>query len=77
MQNIATKVFTYSSIAFGVVGVLMIAALSERGVASDVRIFFTQTLMALVFVILSSFAVMVAHLSLYAVHVAHKYLHEK
>ena len=61
MQKIATKVFIYASITFGVLGVIMIIAgfdPDERNTGIEMLI--TKLFMASVFVILSSFALSVA-----------------
>ena len=57
VQKIATRIFIYSSLCFGILGVLMVALFSEQNVSSDVRILLTKALTTLAFVILSSFAV--------------------
>ncbi len=76
MLRMAIRAFMSASIAFGVIGIIIVAVLSERGVSNDVHKLCMQALMTSVFIILSSFAVIVAHLSLYAIHVAHKYLND-
>lgn len=61
MQKIATKVFIYASVVFGVVGILVILTASgpdkKDSVLSEVLI---RLLFATVFVILPSFALSVA-----------------
>lgn len=61
MQKIATRVFIYSSLVFGVLGILMV--LTSPGSdenSSDFNIVVMKLLMATVFVILPSFALSVA-----------------
>jgi hypothetical membrane protein len=61
MQKIATKVFIYSSIAFGVLGVYMVLTGTEpddNSTGFDLVI--TRLFMVSVFVILTSFALSVA-----------------
>ena len=61
MQKIATRVFIYASLAFGIIGILMVLALPGKGQpSSDLNIVLTKLLMACVFVILPSFALSVA-----------------
>ncbi len=61
MQKIATRVFIYASIAFGILGILMILTGTEPGSASHgwglviSKLFFVS-----VFIILPSFALSVA-----------------
>ncbi len=61
MQKIATKVFTYASIAFGILGILVVLTASgpdkKDSVLSEVLI---RLLFATVFIILPSFALSVA-----------------
>lgn len=61
MQKIATRIFIVSSVAFGVVGILLVLSGPDRGESSsEVSIFLSRLLMAIVFVILPSFALSVA-----------------
>jgi hypothetical protein len=60
MQKIATKVFIYSSIAFGLIGVLVVLTMSGRGPSSDTNLFLVKLLFISVFIILPSFALSVA-----------------
>ncbi len=61
MQKIATKVFIWASVAFGVVGIVLVLALPGRGQqSSDLNIMMTKLLVATGFVVLSSFALSVA-----------------
>jgi hypothetical protein len=61
MQKIATRVFTYASIAFGVLGILVVLTASgpdkQDSVLSEVLI---KLLFVTVFIILSSFALSIA-----------------
>lgn len=61
MQKIATKVFIYSSLVFGVVGILAILTSSnDDSKSSDLNIALMKLLFITVFVILPSFALSVA-----------------
>ena len=62
MQKIATRVFIYASLLFGVVGILMVftAPFGEGETASDLNQALQKLLMITVFVILPSFALSVA-----------------
>ena len=61
MQRIATKLFIYASIAFGVIGVLGVITSSENdNDSSDLNKFIMKLLMVTVFIILPSFALSVA-----------------
>lgn len=61
MQKIATRVFIWASVVFGVVGVLMVLTLPPDGqTSSDFNNFLSRLLMATVFVILPSFALSAA-----------------
>lgn len=62
MQKIATRVFIYASIAFGITGILMVitAPFGEGESTSDLNQIFQKLLMVTVFVILPSFALSVA-----------------
>jgi cell shape-determining protein MreD len=61
MQKIATRVFIYSSIAFGVLGIYMVLTGTdpdENSTGLDLVI--TKLFMSTVFIILTSFAISVA-----------------
>ncbi|MCA9324819.1 hypothetical protein KDA23_01985 [Candidatus Saccharibacteria bacterium] len=61
MQKIATRVFIYASVVFGVIGVLLVLTIPADGQPnSDVNQLLSRLLMATVFVILPSFALSVA-----------------
>jgi len=62
MQRIATRAFIYSSIAFGIIGILMVLTLPDNGDAnsSALHILLMKLLFATVFIILPSFALSVA-----------------
>lgn len=61
MQKIATKVFIVASSLFGVVGIVMVLTLPGMyEMSSEVNLVLSRILMALVFVILPSFALSVA-----------------
>lgn len=61
MQKIATRIFLYSSIVFGVLGLIMVLELPVGGDDnSDFNMIISKLLMATVFVILPSFALSVA-----------------
>lgn len=56
MQKIATKIFIYASVTFGVLGILVVMTSSD----DNENPFLMKLLMITVFVILSSFALSVA-----------------
>jgi hypothetical protein len=61
MQKISTRVFIYSSIAFGITGILLVITSpgpNEHG--SDLNMVLEKVLMTTVFIILPSFALSVA-----------------
>lgn len=61
MQKIATKVFIYASIAFGILGILVVLTSSERDIDnSDFNKLLMKLLIITVFIILPSFALSVA-----------------
>lgn len=61
MQKIATRIFIVSSVAFGIVGLLIVLTEPSHGETnSDVNLFLSRLLMAIVFVILPSFALSLA-----------------
>ncbi len=61
MQKIATRLFIYSSIIFGVLGILVVLTSSERDIDnSDLNKLLMKLLMITVFIILPSFALSVA-----------------
>jgi Na+/H+ antiporter NhaA len=61
MQKIATRIFTYASIAFGILGIFVILTSTERDADnSDFNKFLMKLLMITVFIILPSFALSVA-----------------
>lgn len=61
MQKIATRLFIYASIAFGILGVFVILTSSDNdNDRSDVNKLLMKLLMLTVFVILPSFALSVA-----------------
>lgn len=61
MQQTATKVFIVTSVAFGMVGVLLVLVEPNPGDNStDFNVLLSRLLMALIFVILPSFALSVA-----------------
>ena len=59
MQKIATKIFIYSSVAFGIIG-LTLALVGEQNDNMEPNITLMRLLMATVFIILPSFALSVA-----------------
>jgi len=61
MQKIATRIFVCSSIAFGIIGILIVLLLPD-GLASKsiLGLILTRLLFATVFIILPSFALSVA-----------------
>jgi hypothetical protein len=62
MQKIATRIFIYSSIAFGVVGILVVLTLPDGGDgnSSNLHMVLMKLLFTTVFIILPSFALSVA-----------------
>jgi hypothetical membrane protein len=61
MQKIATRVFIYASLTFGVLGVTMVLTSTEPDdQAYGFQLLVTKLFMVTVFVILSSFALSVA-----------------
>ena len=62
MQKIATRVFIYASIAFGILGILMVITSSNTGDnnSSELNKVIMKLLMVTVFIILPSFALSVA-----------------
>lgn len=61
MQKIATRVFIYASLAFGLMGLIMVLTGMEPDEGNTgIELVVTKLFMASVFVILSSFALSVA-----------------
>lgn len=61
MQKIATKVFTYASVTFGVLGIVMVLMGTEPDENSTgVQLVIGRLFMVSIFVILTSFALSVA-----------------
>ena len=61
MQKIATRIFIYASIVFGVLGVIMVLTEADPDENnSGLEMIVTKLFMATVFIILSSFALSVA-----------------
>jgi Na+/glutamate symporter len=61
MQKIATRLFIYASIVFGIIGILMVMTSPAAGeMSSNLNRTFEKLLMTTVFVILPSFALSVA-----------------
>lgn len=61
MQKIATQVFIYASITFGVLGIIMVLTeMDPDDNTTGVELVITKLFMLTVFVILSSFALSVA-----------------
>lgn len=61
MQKIATKVFIYASLVFGVIGILMILTSADNdNDSSDFNKLLQKLLFITVFIILPSFALSVA-----------------
>ncbi len=58
MQKIATRIFIYASIAFGVFGILLI--LSNKGDNSEPNKILMKLILTTVFIILPSFALSLA-----------------
>ena len=61
MQKIATRVFIYSSVTFGILGTFMVlTGMEPEENNSGLELVITKLFMASVFIILSSFALSVA-----------------
>lgn len=61
MQKIATRIFIYASLVFGIIGILMVLTLPGVGAqSSSLHITFMKLLFTTVFIILPSFALSVA-----------------
>ncbi len=61
MQKIATRVFIYASIVFGVLGIIMVLTGMDPGEHdSNIELVITKLFVATIFVILPSFALSVA-----------------
>ena len=61
MQKIATRIFIYSSVAFGVIGILVVLTIPESDrMLSGLDIALRKLLFATVFIILPSFALSIA-----------------
>ncbi len=60
MQKIATRVFIYSSLTFGVLGILMVLTSPDTGPGTGLHTLIAKLLAITVFIILPSFALSVA-----------------
>lgn len=61
MEKIATRIFVYASVAFGIIGIAMVlAAPANDGDSTGLNILLMKLLMISVFIILPSFALSVA-----------------
>lgn len=61
MQQIATKVFIYASLVFGVLGIIMVlTGIDPEDGDTGLKFAITRLFMASIFVILTSFALSVA-----------------
>ena len=62
MQKIATRIFIYASVAFGIIGILVVLTLPDGGDAnsSELHTMLMKLLFTTVFIILPSFALSVA-----------------
>jgi hypothetical protein len=62
MQKIATRIFTYASVVFGIIGILFIFTLPDGGDnnSSDLHVMLMKLMFATVFIILPSFALSIA-----------------
>ena len=63
MQKIATRIFIYASIAFGIIGILLVLSMPANGApdnTSDYHTLLMKLLFTTVFIILPSFALSVA-----------------
>lgn len=59
MKNLATRVFIYASIAFGIFGILLV--LSNKGDNSEPNKILMKLILTTVFIILPSFALSIAN----------------
>lgn len=60
MQKIATHIFIYASVAFGVLGILLVLTSMDTGNDSEWQRVLAKSFMISIFVILPSFALSVA-----------------
>ena len=61
MQKVATRIFIYASIAFGILGIIMVLTGMDPGKDnSGIELVVTKLFMVSVFIILPSFALSVA-----------------
>jgi hypothetical protein len=61
MQRIATRIFIYASIVFGILGIVQVLTMPDKDRdMSDFNKVIMRLLMATVFIILSSFALSIA-----------------
>jgi hypothetical protein len=61
MQRIATRIFIYASIVFGILGIVQVLTMPDKDRdMSDFNRVIMRLLMATVFIILSSFALSIA-----------------
>jgi hypothetical protein len=61
MQKIATRIFVYASIVFGIIGIALVLTLpGEHEDSSDINMLLSRLLFITVFIILPSFALSVA-----------------
>ncbi len=63
MHKIATRIFIWASVAFGIIGILMVLTTPASGIdamASDFNMLLRRLLFVTVFIILPSFALSVA-----------------
>ncbi len=61
MQKIATRLFIYSSIAFGIIGMLVVLTLPENdNLTTPIHTILMKLMFATVFIILPSFALSIA-----------------
>jgi cadmium resistance protein CadD (predicted permease) len=60
MQKIATRIFIFASLAFGVLGILIVLFELDKDNKSELDILLMKSFMITVFIILPSFALSVA-----------------
>lgn len=60
MQKIATRIFVIASVAFGIIGILLVLNGPDREGASDFNILLRNLLFITAFIILPSFALSIA-----------------
>lgn len=60
MQRIATTIFIYASVAFGIIGIALVLSSPKEGDNAPINVILIKLLFVTVFVILPSFALSIA-----------------